>query len=132
MAEIAKVGVIGAGLMGNGIAHVAALAGLPVVLMDVQQAALDKAMATMSGNMAAMTRSTARLPPVLAWMSQPFAISWPKWDLFPPAKPGPGAAIAVRVAARPRGRVPKMPSPCWRGLSGSNCASTVFCSSFGC
>ncbi|MEO3475044.1 3-hydroxybutyryl-CoA dehydrogenase [Roseomonas sp. CAU 1739] len=51
MAEIAKVGVIGAGLMGNGIAHVAALAGLPVVLMDVQQAALDKALTTMSGNM---------------------------------------------------------------------------------
>ncbi len=51
MAEIAKVGVIGAGLMGNGIAHVSALAGLPVVLMDVQQAALDKALATMSGNM---------------------------------------------------------------------------------
>lgn len=51
MAEIAKVGVIGAGLMGNGIAHVAALSGLPVVLMDVQQAALDKALATLSGNM---------------------------------------------------------------------------------
>ena len=51
MAEIAKVGVIGAGLMGNGIAHVSALAGLPVVLMDVSQAALDKAMATMAGNM---------------------------------------------------------------------------------
>jgi len=51
MAEIAKVGVIGAGLMGNGIAHVVALAGIPVVLMDVQQAALDKALATMSGNM---------------------------------------------------------------------------------
>ena len=51
MAEIAKVGVIGAGLMGNGIAHVSALAGLPVVLMDVQQAALDKALATLSGNM---------------------------------------------------------------------------------
>ena len=51
MAEITKVGVIGAGLMGNGIAHVSALAGLPVVLMDVQQAALDKALATLSGNM---------------------------------------------------------------------------------
>ena len=51
MAEIAKVGVIGAGLMGNGIAHVAAQSGLSVVLMDVSQAALDKAMATMSGNM---------------------------------------------------------------------------------
>ncbi len=51
MTEIAKVGVIGAGLMGNGIAHVSALAGLPVVLMDVQQAALDKALVTLSGNM---------------------------------------------------------------------------------
>jgi len=51
MAEITKVGIIGAGLMGNGIAHVAALAGLPVVLMDVQQAALDKALTTISGNM---------------------------------------------------------------------------------
>jgi 3-hydroxybutyryl-CoA dehydrogenase len=51
MAEIAKVGIIGAGLMGNGIAHVAALSGLSVVLMDVSQPALDKALATMSGNM---------------------------------------------------------------------------------
>jgi 3-hydroxybutyryl-CoA dehydrogenase len=51
MAEIKTLGVIGAGLMGNGIAHVAAQSGLSVVLMDVQQAALDKAMATMSGNM---------------------------------------------------------------------------------
>lgn len=51
MAEIAKVGVIGAGLMGNGIAHVTAQAGIPVVLMDVQQAALDKALATIGGNM---------------------------------------------------------------------------------
>lgn len=51
MAEIGKVGVIGAGLMGNGIAHVAAQSGLSVVLMDVSQAALDRALATMSGNM---------------------------------------------------------------------------------
>ena len=51
MAGIAKVGVIGAGLMGNGIAHVAAQSGLSVVLMDVQQPALDKAMATIAGNL---------------------------------------------------------------------------------
>ena len=43
MAEISKVGVIGAGLMGNGIAHVASLAGLDVVMMDVNAAALEKA-----------------------------------------------------------------------------------------
>ena len=48
MAAINKLGVIGAGLMGNGIAHVAALSGIPVVLMDVQQPALDRALATMA------------------------------------------------------------------------------------
>jgi 3-hydroxybutyryl-CoA dehydrogenase len=51
MAAINKLGVIGAGLMGNGIAHVAALAGIQVVLMDVQQTALDRALATMAKNM---------------------------------------------------------------------------------
>jgi 3-hydroxybutyryl-CoA dehydrogenase len=51
MAAINKLGVIGAGLMGNGIAHVAALSGIPVVLMDVQQQALDRALAIMAKNM---------------------------------------------------------------------------------
>ena len=48
---IDKVGVIGAGQMGNGIAHVCALAGIPVVLLDVKQEALDKAMAVMGRNL---------------------------------------------------------------------------------
>ena len=51
MAAINKLGVIGAGLMGNGIAHVAVLSGIPVVLMDVQQQALDRALETMAKNM---------------------------------------------------------------------------------
>ena len=45
MAEVKKLGVIGAGLMGNGIAHVAALSGVPVALVDVNPAALEKAKA---------------------------------------------------------------------------------------
>jgi 3-hydroxybutyryl-CoA dehydrogenase len=49
--EIAAVGVIGAGQMGNGIAHVAALAGLSVVLVDSNPEALPKALATMGRNM---------------------------------------------------------------------------------
>jgi 3-hydroxybutyryl-CoA dehydrogenase len=48
---IAQVGVIGAGQMGNGIAHVCAVAGLPVIMLDVKQEALDKALATISKNM---------------------------------------------------------------------------------
>jgi len=49
--NIAKIGIIGAGQMGNGIAHVCALAGFPVVLLDAKAAVLDKAMATMARNM---------------------------------------------------------------------------------
>jgi 3-hydroxybutyryl-CoA dehydrogenase len=49
--QIARVGVIGAGQMGNGIAHVCALAGLQVNLLDARQDALDRAIATMSRNM---------------------------------------------------------------------------------
>jgi 3-hydroxybutyryl-CoA dehydrogenase len=48
---IASVGVVGAGQMGAGIAHVCALSGLPVVLLDVKAEALDKAMAVMGRNM---------------------------------------------------------------------------------
>ena len=48
---IQRIGVIGAGQMGNGISHVCALAGLPVVLLDVKADALAKAMATMARNM---------------------------------------------------------------------------------
>jgi 3-hydroxybutyryl-CoA dehydrogenase len=49
--EIASVGVIGGGQMGNGIAHVCALAGLPVTLVDIKADVLTKAMATMARNM---------------------------------------------------------------------------------
>ncbi|NOC47181.1 MULTISPECIES: 3-hydroxybutyryl-CoA dehydrogenase [unclassified Ruegeria] len=50
--EVKSVGVIGAGQMGNGIAHVMALAGYDVLLNDVSQDALDNAIATIEGNLA--------------------------------------------------------------------------------
>jgi 3-hydroxybutyryl-CoA dehydrogenase len=49
--NIAKIGVIGAGLMGNGIAHAALLSGYDVTLIDAFEAALPKALATMAKNM---------------------------------------------------------------------------------
>jgi 3-hydroxybutyryl-CoA dehydrogenase len=49
--EIAHIGVIGAGQMGNGIAHVSALAGLSVTLLDVKPDALARAMGTITRNM---------------------------------------------------------------------------------
>ena len=57
MAEIRTVGVIGAGQMGNGIAHVSALAGYEVVLTDVSEAALAKGLAAIEAN---MTRQVVR------------------------------------------------------------------------
>ena len=48
---IQSVGVVGAGQMGNGIAHVFALAGYDVLLTDISQEALDKALAAITKNL---------------------------------------------------------------------------------
>ncbi|GEC17360.1 3-hydroxybutyryl-CoA dehydrogenase [Nitrobacter winogradskyi] len=50
-AMIRKVGVIGSGQMGNGIAHVAALAGFDVVLNDISADQLNAALATINANL---------------------------------------------------------------------------------
>ena len=50
--NIQSVGVIGAGQMGNGIAHVCALAGVPVRLNDVTPDRIKAGLATINGNMA--------------------------------------------------------------------------------
>jgi 3-hydroxybutyryl-CoA dehydrogenase len=50
--NIRSVGIIGAGQMGNGIAHVVALAGYDVALNDLKQEALEKARTTIERNMA--------------------------------------------------------------------------------
>ncbi len=49
--EIKRVGVVGAGTMGNGIAHVFARSGYSVVLCDVEQRFLDRGMATITKNL---------------------------------------------------------------------------------
>ena len=46
-----KIAVLGAGTMGNGIAHVFAQSGYNTKLIDISQSALDKAMATIEKNM---------------------------------------------------------------------------------
>jgi 3-hydroxybutyryl-CoA dehydrogenase len=50
--SIRRVGVIGAGQMGSGIAHVCALAGLEVRLNDVSPDRINSGIATINGNMA--------------------------------------------------------------------------------
>ena len=47
-----KIGIIGAGQMGSGIAHVCALAGYDVVLNDVSADRIKSGLATINGNMA--------------------------------------------------------------------------------
>lgn len=51
ISEIKKIGIIGAGQMGNGIAHVCSLSNYDVVLNDLSQDNLDKGIATIKGNM---------------------------------------------------------------------------------
>ncbi|HAO37637.1 MULTISPECIES: 3-hydroxybutyryl-CoA dehydrogenase [unclassified Hyphomonas] len=52
MADLKTIGVIGAGQMGNGIAHVSALAGYDVVLSDISEESLAKGMKAIERNMA--------------------------------------------------------------------------------
>jgi 3-hydroxybutyryl-CoA dehydrogenase len=55
--QIRKVGVIGAGQMGNGIAHVCALAGYDVLLNDMTRERIETALATINGNLARQVKS---------------------------------------------------------------------------
>ncbi|MBC6407983.1 MAG: 3-hydroxybutyryl-CoA dehydrogenase [Rhodobacteraceae bacterium] len=74
--QIQKIGVIGAGQMGNGIAHVMAAAGYDVLLNDISQEALAGALRTIEKNLVrqvsrgklsddAMTSALARIHPTL-------------------------------------------------------------------
>jgi 3-hydroxybutyryl-CoA dehydrogenase len=58
---IEKVGVVGAGTMGNGIAHVCSIAGLEVLMVDVDASALEGAMATIERNLQRQVKKEAIL-----------------------------------------------------------------------
>ncbi|MFU2325064.1 3-hydroxybutyryl-CoA dehydrogenase [Pseudomonas sp. NFX98] len=49
--NIHHIAVVGAGIMGNGIAQVCALAGIEVSLIDISEEALEKGLATITGNL---------------------------------------------------------------------------------
>lgn len=49
--DIQRIGVVGAGTMGNGIAHVFARSGYNVVLCDIEQRFLDRAVGTITKNL---------------------------------------------------------------------------------
>ncbi len=54
--EIQKIGVIGAGVMGSGIAQAFSMAGLPVVMSHISDVTLQKALGTISGSMDRMIK----------------------------------------------------------------------------
>jgi len=56
MQEIRKIGVIGGGTMGSGIAQVFAMAGYPVVLQDLAEPALDRARTTIGTSLARLVK----------------------------------------------------------------------------
>jgi 3-hydroxybutyryl-CoA dehydrogenase len=60
--EINLIGVVGAGQMGNGIAHVMALSGYKVLLNDLDQAALDAAVARIDKNISRQVSKGAVTP----------------------------------------------------------------------
>jgi 3-hydroxybutyryl-CoA dehydrogenase len=49
--NLQRIGVIGAGTMGNGIAQVCAVAGLDIVMVDVSDAAVQRGMATLTSSL---------------------------------------------------------------------------------
>jgi 3-hydroxybutyryl-CoA dehydrogenase len=59
---IESIGVVGAGQMGNGIAHVAALAGYTVSLTDVSQSALENALGAIQKNLGRMLKKERITP----------------------------------------------------------------------
>jgi len=54
--EIQRVGVIGAGTMGHGIAQVCAVAGIEAVMLDVTQTAIERGLASIRANLERMTQ----------------------------------------------------------------------------
>ena len=49
--SISKVGIVGAGTMGNGIAQTCAVNGINVVMVDISEAAVQKGLATIAGSL---------------------------------------------------------------------------------
>jgi 3-hydroxybutyryl-CoA dehydrogenase len=65
MAGIARVGVVGAGQMGNGIAQVFAMKGVHVVMLDINDDAVAKGMATIQKSMAKLVEKGKLQPPMM-------------------------------------------------------------------
>ena len=93
---IGTVAVLGAGTMGNGVAHVFARAGYTVILRDVEQRFLDRGLETISKNLDREVKkekiTAAEKPPRLRGFSR--RRIWGRWQ--PPnlpSRPFPSSSI---------------------------------------
>jgi len=67
--EIKNITVLGSGIMGHGIAQVSAMAGYNVVLRDIEQPFLDKAMEKIKWSMTTLIRENSKAQFVLQLQS---------------------------------------------------------------
>ena len=79
--QIKKVGVIGAGQMGNGIAQVCALAGYDVGLNDIARDRIEAGLATINGNLARRV-SSGKLTEAEREQALSRIVSVPSYDGF--------------------------------------------------
>ena len=80
--SISTVGIVGAGQMGNGIAHVFALAGFDVVMHDINEASLTAAVALIDKNLARQV-SRDKISQAEASAARCAATSWTKRPRLP-------------------------------------------------
>ncbi len=105
--QIVNVGVIGAGQMGCGIAHVAALAGYGVQLYDVSPDRIATALATINGNIARQVASGKlseedRQAAIAGFPAPPTCRTSPPWTSSSrlPPRTRPSSARSTRRSAR--------------------------------
>jgi 3-hydroxybutyryl-CoA dehydrogenase len=81
MADIKKVGIIGAGQMGAGIAQVCAVAGFDVALNDISDERIDHGFATISGNLARLVERK-QIDEAAVQAAMKHVIRAPSYDAF--------------------------------------------------
>jgi 3-hydroxybutyryl-CoA dehydrogenase len=114
--EIETVGVVGAGQMGNGIAHVMAQAGYEVLLTDISQEALDAGVAKIRAN---MERQVGRGKLEESVMEARLGESAPRWR---------SRILANRPRGRIRHRAGDREAGDFRGSGAASAAHTILTS----
>ena len=111
METIQRVGIVGAGTMGNGIAQACAAAGLAAVMVDVDDAAVARGTKTIAGSLDRLVKkeklTAAERDAALAELAQPgapfraLAMEQQAIALMADGKTGEAVALARQVLQEP-------------------------------